>query len=199
MKLLIYDFMEESLISCTTFVFAWSWDIVMGDHIVLFLFDPGIWFHIHLLDMNPNFFYLYLLDMNPKFYLSLFVRYESKFYLSLFIGSKSKILFLSFFYVVGYESKFWYVSPSSILLDMNPNSIYFYLLDVNPKFCLFLFVGYKSKFCLSLFVGCESKFCLALFVGYESKFCLSLVLLFFILLWLRVFFFYLYSLISHYW
>ena len=156
-------------------------------------------FKPHLCIFNETFdlwFHGRKLDLMHYFRICLIVGYHNGWsYRSFPIWSWYLILY-SF---VGYESKFSYVFPSSILLDMNPNSIYLYLLDVNPKFCLFLFVGYKSKFCLSLFVGCESKFCLALFVGYESKFCLSLVLLFFILLWLRVFFFYLYSLISHYW
>ena len=91
----------------------------MGVQIILFLFDPGIWFRIHLLDMNPNFACLLvgyefkilsishssmlldmnpnstiflsfvLLDMNPNF-VSLFVEYESKFYLNFSIEYESK-------------------------------------------------------------------------------------------------------------
>ena len=45
MGLLICDIIEESLISYTI-ISIWSWDIVMGDYIVLFLFDPSIWFCI---------------------------------------------------------------------------------------------------------------------------------------------------------
>ena len=81
--LLICDFMEENLIAYIAFIFVWSWNIVMDNHIVIFLFYPGIWFHIRLLDMNP------------KFCSSLSIRYKSKFYLSLFVWCKSKILFVS--------------------------------------------------------------------------------------------------------
>ena len=68
MGLLIFDLMEESLISCTTFIFVWSWnffffhvwswDIIVDDHIILFLFDPSIWFLIHFLLFLYAFFCL---------------------------------------------------------------------------------------------------------------------------------------------
>ena len=54
------------------------------------------------------------------YFLYLFVGYESKSCLSLFVGYESK-LYLSL--SVGYELKFC-LSPFSMLLDMNPNSIY---------------------------------------------------------------------------
>ena len=101
MGFLIYDFMEENLISCIVFIYVWLYDIIMGVQIVLFLFDPGIWFRIHLLDMNPNFVCL----------------------------------------LVGYEFKILFVSHSSMLLDMNPNSTHL------SFFCV---VGYEPKFRFSI-------------------------------------------------
>ena len=88
-----------------------------------YLFDHGI------LLWEIESFFSYLI---PVFDSYSFVRYESKFCLFLFVGYESKILF---------------VSPS-MLLDMNPNSVYL---------SFFYVVRYKSKFYMSLFVGYESK------------------------------------------
>ena len=140
MGFLIYDFMEENLISCIVFIYVWLYDIIMGVQIVLFLFDPCIWFRIHLLDMNPNF-------------VCLLVGYEFKI---LFVSHSSMLLdmnpnstHLSFFCVVGYEPKFrfsicwiWIQILSNCLLNMNQNFVglfFFYFLFL-IWFCIFFYL-----------------------------------------------------------
>ena len=108
MRLLICDFMEESLISYTVFVSVWLWDIVMGDHVVLFMFNLGIWFHIRLLDINPNSAYPYLLDMDAN---------STRFYL---LDMNPNFVYL---YWLDMNSNYIWL----YLLDMNPNFIYLFL------------------------------------------------------------------------
>ena len=113
----------------------------MGVQIVLFLFDLGIWFRIHLLDMNPNF-------------VCLLVRYEFKI---LFLSHSSMLLdmnpnstYLSFFCVIGYESKFrfsicwiWIQILSEFvywmwikILPVSSSSIFFFFI----WFCIFFYI-----------------------------------------------------------
>ena len=103
-RLLICDFMKESLISYTVFVSIWLWDIVIGDRIVLFLFNPSIWFYIYLLNMNPNSVCLCLLDMSSNFIY---------FYL---LDMNSNSIYL---YLLDMNLKFHFY-----LLDMNSNYAY---------------------------------------------------------------------------
>ena len=120
MRLLICDFMEESLISYTVFVSVWLWDIVMGDHVVLFMFNLGIWFHIRLLDINPNSFYPYLLDMDAN---------STQFYL-LDMNPNFIYLFLFYFsFSYGFVSSFvsspWFLLPLlQLLLEVVLNPLW---------------------------------------------------------------------------
>ena len=100
----------------------------MGVQIVLFLFDPGIWFRIHLLDMNPNF-------------VCLLVGYEFKIlsisHSSMLLDMNPNSTFLSFFLLCCW---IWIQISFLYLLNMNPNSIWIFLLNMNQNFvCLFFF------------------------------------------------------------
>ena len=110
MRLLICNFMKKSLISYVVFVSVWSWDIIMGVYIILFVFDPNIWFCIHLFDIIQI----------------LFVGYESKI-LSIFLFSM--LLNMNSNYICFY---LLYMNSNSLwlcLLEMNPkfvNLFFFY-------------------------------------------------------------------------
>ena len=167
MRLLICNFMKKGLISYVVFVSVWSWDIIMGVYIILFVFDPNIWFRIYLFDIIQI----------------LFVGYESKI-LSIFLFSM--LLDMNSNYICLY---LLYMNSNSLwlcLLEMNPKfvNIFSFISHFLMVLCLllslFIDFSFLDKFYVDFYFSFFDGLVLCLFFFFLFfPYSFSFVLLYF--------------------